>query len=378
MKETASRTKHTLPFARASQLRPFLALFEERGGHTNDVLEKVNLGSTALNDPAALISGNALYGAVHEMSVQLADPYFGSKAAEKFVLSGPIFVRNSFLSTTTLAGFLTFAILELSQQIKNIRYDLSIDENRATLTGRRYFSPSCPTDQLDAATVTAWIVLIRKILGPKFVPSAVAVRARSRKAIPPEILPASSCAVTSENAVTIRFPSDWLKESLNIEWEFMVQSEPTLSTQPMVEELIGHLTQQFLFAATTEGKLTFDLTSFSGSLGKQPRELQRTLKSAGLNYRQLVDEVKSRLAKEWITRFPSKPLEQIGEELGYSGSPSFSRAFKRWHGVAPSSYRSSLEDASYAPVFRAEKSDQTPEIMTKPKIARTMPPIFVP
>jgi AraC-like DNA-binding protein len=55
-------------------------------------------------------------------------------------------------------------------------------------------------------------------------------------------------------------------------------------------------------------------------------------------YRQLVDDVRRRLAEDLLAR-RDLGVEQIGQRLGYGSPSAFSNAFRRWHGVSPRDYR---------------------------------------
>ncbi len=68
--------------------------------------------------------------------------------------------------------------------------------------------------------------------------------------------------------------------------------------------------------------------------------LQRQLTSEGLNFQQLRDETRRRLAEDYI-RTNELSLSQIAYLLGFSDQSNFSRAFKRWTGMAPREYRAS-------------------------------------
>jgi AraC-like DNA-binding protein len=72
-----------------------------------------------------------------------------------------------------------------------------------------------------------------------------------------------------------------------------------------------------------------------------PRTLHRRLVDEGTSYRQLVESVRHTLAVEHVKsgRFT---MEEIAYRLGYTDFANFRRAFKRWEGVAPSTYRARL------------------------------------
>jgi len=66
--------------------------------------------------------------------------------------------------------------------------------------------------------------------------------------------------------------------------------------------------------------------------------LQRQLTTEGLNFQQLRDETRRRLAEDYI-RTNELSLSQIAYLLGFSDQSNFSRAFKRWTGLSPREYR---------------------------------------
>ncbi|TNC80417.1 MAG: hypothetical protein C9356_14255 [Oleiphilus sp.] len=71
-----------------------------------------------------------------------------------------------------------------------------------------------------------------------------------------------------------------------------------------------------------------------------PRTLQRQLHDAGTSYRTIRDTVRRVLAKELLEG--SSPLEKISDLLCFSDRRSFTRAFLKWEGVTPTTYRKSL------------------------------------
>jgi AraC-like DNA-binding protein len=67
--------------------------------------------------------------------------------------------------------------------------------------------------------------------------------------------------------------------------------------------------------------------------------LQRQLTNEGINFQQLRDETRRRLAEDYI-RSNELSLSQIAYLLGFSDQSNFSRAFKRWTGMSPREFKS--------------------------------------
>lgn len=75
----------------------------------------------------------------------------------------------------------------------------------------------------------------------------------------------------------------------------------------------------------------------AAKLGMSPRTFARRLREGGESYRDIVDDLRCDLAKTFMKDEMS--LTEIAYALGYADQASFSTAFKRWTGTAPSSFR---------------------------------------
>ena len=80
------------------------------------------------------------------------------------------------------------------------------------------------------------------------------------------------------------------------------------------------------------------LPRLAARLGMSGRTLQRRLGEAGLSYRDLVDEARKELADR-LLRKTDYGLAEIAFLTGFSEQSAFHRAFKRWAGQTPRSYR---------------------------------------
>jgi AraC-like DNA-binding protein len=68
------------------------------------------------------------------------------------------------------------------------------------------------------------------------------------------------------------------------------------------------------------------------------RTLQRRLKEQGVDFKGLVDDTRRRLSLNYLADSAHTPAD-VAYLLGYSEVSAFNRAFKRWTGTTPSSYR---------------------------------------
>jgi len=83
---------------------------------------------------------------------------------------------------------------------------------------------------------------------------------------------------------------------------------------------------------------TTDINTAAEIIGVSARTLQRKLAKEGVGFSQLVDKARFKNAVP-LLKDKSNKLIDIAYDLGYSDPAHFSRAFKRWSGVSPRTYR---------------------------------------
>lgn len=82
------------------------------------------------------------------------------------------------------------------------------------------------------------------------------------------------------------------------------------------------------------------ISQVASELGVSARTLQRRITSEGQTYQTLLNQVRFKVAKHYLSR-SELSLFEIAALLGYEDQNSFYRAFKQWEGDTPSSWRES-------------------------------------
>jgi AraC-like DNA-binding protein len=80
------------------------------------------------------------------------------------------------------------------------------------------------------------------------------------------------------------------------------------------------------------------IEAIAKKLSMHPRALRRKLEAEDTSYRELLAEVRTRLAIEYL-RKTAMTNEEIANRLGYSDAANFRHAFIGWTGKSPSDYR---------------------------------------
>lgn len=129
--------------------------------------------------------------------------------------------------------------------------------------------------------------------------------------------------------------------------------QPLVHSDPMTAKLSEKLVSEFLLKHRETNSIVQDVRSrllrvpgqfpsmeaVAQELGISTRTLRRNLQQQGVSFTDVYDGVRKDLAIEYL-QASNLTAENIGQLLGFAELANFRRAFKRWTGVPPSSYRS--------------------------------------
>lgn len=108
---------------------------------------------------------------------------------------------------------------------------------------------------------------------------------------------------------------------------------------------LAHAPRPNALAATVAAKIEARLAgsdvsaeAIASGLKMSARTLQRRLEEEGHRYSSVLDEVRARVAKRLLAD-PTLALAEVAHRVGFSDLATFSRAFKRWTGAPPGTYR---------------------------------------
>lgn len=154
------------------------------------------------------------------------------------------------------------------------------------------------------------------------------------------------CAVTfrpgrdtvfSFDALWLDRPNRVLAHRIGAEPGIVVPVEP--GTTSLSDDATLRRSLHLIFeVAAMSGRLS--LLDSAQTLGIPPRSLQRRLAQMDSAFETLVEEW--RAARAITLLIGDMPIQHIAARLGYSHPAHFTRAFHRWHGMAPARYRDRL------------------------------------
>jgi AraC-like DNA-binding protein len=124
---------------------------------------------------------------------------------------------------------------------------------------------------------------------------------------------------------------------------FLKENMTAALNQVKANDRLSDKVNRYLISNAYLGVLSLEETAANFHLS--PRTLQRRLKEEDVSFQQLADRARQHLAVQAL-RQGRYTVKEIAYMIGYNELSAFSRAFKRWTGNSPESYR--LNDSPHS------------------------------
>lgn len=151
------------------------------------------------------------------------------------------------------------------------------------------------------------------------------------------------CRVRKSENYKLEFKKEFLLTPIitaNYEIQTLLLNQINQLQNP--KELNGDFSKRiFNYLIANSYLYSLSMEAVAGNFNISVRTLQRKLKGEGVSYQQIVEEVRKSLAVHYIEN-SSSSVKEISIVLGYSEPSAFVRAFKKWTGKAPTTYKKEL------------------------------------
>jgi AraC-like DNA-binding protein len=247
------------------------------------------------------------------------------------------------------AGYLLRSAPDVASALEDLLHNLDLHDeggsitlstaNGVTLLGYTVHQPEVEgIDQIYDLAIALGCNILRTLCGPAWVPTEIALaRKKPRNTRPYKNFFKTAVRFDAEES-TIVFPSRWLDHAVPSADAFLhrhIEKEAStlhkLKQRKMLDRIPealhqGLLRQQF---SAREIALEFKI---------KERTLHRRLRAAGTTYRNELDKVRLALSLNLLTN-TDLTIAEIADTLAYKGPSAFIRAFRRWRGEPPQSWR---------------------------------------
>jgi len=322
------------------QVADLLIALGALGADASALRDRAGIAQPQLDDPAARIPAQAVVRAFDLAAAELDDPLVAAHALKHLRPRGPLFYHLLSGPDTRQAvrAYVRFARVALDT------LDVRFVErpSHAELT----FDPGEPAlrashnvlDFIVAENLAAMRAAI-----PGFAPLGIDLAHREFGA-PGATELAFGCPVRFDRRVSaVRFALTTLESRplaanrlIALQLEKMSQALLTTVTAATARERVAHAVRQILAAGATPQR-----TGVARRLHVSERTLQRQLEHEGLTFKEVRDDVRAELSQALLSDRSMK-VETVARSLGFAEVASFSKAFARWSGGSPTTYRTSV------------------------------------
>ncbi|WP_237881112.1 AraC family transcriptional regulator [Pseudomonas sp. PGPR40] len=311
----------------------------EKGLSVTKVLAGSGLTQAQLSDPNVELTADQELRLISNLLTHLGNPSgLGFEVGTRYHFSTYGLFGYGLISSATTGDALALALrfLPLTYAFTVISYEEQGNDGVLTFT-----APGLASDLRDfllGRDMAAAAVLLKELAGEHFALSRFTLKATAPTRPANDYLigiPPTYSANRNSLSFNRSFLSHPLPQANTVTVNMCEQMCTKLMQSRIARSGMTALVQHYL--ATAES-MPPDLTEIARLTHISTRTLKRRLNDEGTTFRALLAEARSYSAIEML-KDSRLSLTRIAERLGFSDLSSFSQAFKRWHGVAPTNFR---------------------------------------
>ncbi|MCC2652461.1 MAG: AraC family transcriptional regulator [Microvirga sp.] len=238
----------------------------------------------------------------------------------------------------TVGEALHILVESLSVQDRVVVPSLTTTDGIALFSISVYQPAAESADQISDGALAVTVNALRSLCGSDWRPAEVLVPRAAPATHDPYLRHFRAPVRFNQESATLVFPDRDLERRV-------AGADPMM--RALLAERIGHLKGHpgCEFSDEVRRLLRTRLMSHHCSaddtaelLAMHRRTLSRHLKSDGMGYRAITNEIRFEIARQ-LLQDTTVPLAQIAAALGYSEASAFTRAFRRWSGQTPTAWR---------------------------------------
>lgn len=327
----------------AHKVAALVAVLVEQGVSAAEALAGSGLNDARLNAAATRVSYRQMLAVFRNAQRLAPEPGLALLAGQRMHVTAYGMYGYALLSSPTHADAVDFAVRHhrVMGPVADMRFEQTADE--VVYSYRPVLAPD-PADPLyhfvAEFQLASHLTLTTDLYGSAFRFSQL------RLAYP---APAHAAMYRSIFRCPVQFrqPLDELRFS--VRW----LDEPMPYADPITNAMAREMCEKALAEVDASGGIAADIRrilmieqpgrfpsveAMADALKLKPRTLRRRLDAEQTSYRELLAEVRMRLAIGYL-RETTMTNEEIASRLGYSDAANFRHAFARWTGKSPSDYR---------------------------------------
>lgn len=322
-------------------LKALLDALSDVGNRIEPLLREHGMFRAQLDTPYEFVPLHRYVALVEQASYKFHRPFLGLEMGATFGLAelGPFYALLR--ASGTVRGALNYLVLFQTRLQTRTLFDSRIDPQATTYSYRIEEEGVWPRLQDSEFAISGYVNLARQLTTPKWAPAAVhfehSISGREERLA--QYFRAPVLGNQMANALVIRnedldqpfasaVPSEDLKLRTIMEWHLLNLMGPGSTPSESFVSLTKDVIARWL------GRTHVECASVAAELKLSERSLRRRLTEEGTSFRELLQDARKERARTILSK-PGMSLSVAAEQLGYSDTAAFSRAFKEWTGVSP-------------------------------------------
>jgi AraC-like DNA-binding protein len=309
------------------------------GVSPDELARRLEFDRSLLADPHVRVPHALFLRAWEEVPALCGDPSFGLGAAE-LLRDAPFDV----VDYVCAQGPTLRQAIERMLRYQRLHHDDA--ELTLTITGGearlqlRLRGTACAPRHFSEYVVTTWFLRARALVGPTFAARRVGFQHGPPADIEPHRRIFGAPLAFREMANGFDFRAELLDAPVrgadpSLGALLERHADELLARLPARDDLVQRVKTQVVRALPGE---LLSLETTARALATSTRTLQRALQAEGTTFQALVDEVRRDLSLGYL-REGQRTVSEIAFLLGFTEVATFTRAFRRWTGSAPSGWR---------------------------------------
>lgn len=336
-------------------LKALLDALADTGKRVDPLLREHGMFRSQLDTPYDFVPLHRYVALVEQAALKFHRPFLGLEMGTSFGLVelGPFYALLR--ASGTLRGALNYLVLFQSRLQSRTLFDSQIDAETTTYSYRIEDEGVWPRLQDSEFAMSGYVNLARELTTPRWSPAEVhfehAISGREERLT--QYFRAPVLGNQLANALVIRNKdldqnfdrarhSEDMKLRTILEWHLLDLMGPEATPSESFVSLTRDVIARWL------GRTHVDCATVAAELKLSERSLRRRLTEEGTSFRELLQDTRKERAQTILSK-PGVSLAIAAEQLGYSDTAAFSRAFKEWTGVSPGRFLRKPEDEAAFP-----------------------------
>jgi len=322
-------------------LTALLNALADVGKRIDPLLREHGMFRSQLDTPYEVVPLHRYVSLVEHASDKFQRPYLGLEMGTAFGLAelGPFYALLR--ASGNLRGALDALVRFQSRLQSKTLFESRVDAETTTYFYRIEDARIWPRIQDSEFAISGYANLMRQLSTARWAPVAVhfehAITGREERLA--QYFRAPVLGNQLANALVIRnadldrpfasaTPAEDRKLRMILEWHLLDLMGPESTPSESFVSLTKDIISRWL------GRTHIDCANVAAELKLSERSLRRRLTEEGTSFRELLQEARKERAQTILSK-PGISLSVAAEQLGYSDTAAFSRAFKEWTGFSP-------------------------------------------